>query len=135
MPTFEFAENQVKKFLTMPFSDLRKLDCEDCAEGVFVLEQFAFHLQRAVNREQERVRWATESIHKNIAGRLHQQKGFAFDERKLQAIRGDEAAEKLDAIRAEHQRRLDRISFVSNKVADVAKALTGLRQAKYGSRQ
>lgn len=134
LPKMEFGENQVKRFLTMPFSELKKLSCEDCAEGVFVLEQFSFHLQRAINREQAMVRWATESIHKNVAGRLHLQKGFAFDERKLQAIRGDDAAQALDVIRVEHQLKLDVISYTSNKVESVAKALTGLRQAKYGSR-
>lgn len=135
LPAFEFAENEVKRFLTLPFSALKKLDYEQCAEGVFVLEQFGFHLQRAVNREQSRIRWATESIDKMISGRLHQQPGFKFEERKLQAIRGDDAAQKLDAIRMEHQLKLDRILYVSNRVESVAKALTGLRQAKYGSRQ
>lgn len=114
---------------------LRKLSAVECAESAFVLGQYAHRLQQARNREQARVTWAEQSIRRLIASKVNNYKGVSFEERRLQAVKGDDAAQKLDAIRVKAQLRIDRVSFLADKANDLAKSLLSLKNAKQGVRE
>jgi hypothetical protein len=113
---------------------LKKFTAVECGEAAFVLRQFASHIQRSANREQARVTWAEESIKKIIAKTVNQYKGVSFEERKLQAVRDNDAASKLDAIRVRAKLRLERLAYMSSKIGDQAKSLESLQYAKRGER-
>jgi hypothetical protein len=85
-----------------------------------------------VNREQARVRWAEEAVKRIIANKLRGAGSTycSYEERKLLAIRNDDAALKVDGLRIKAQLRIDRISYMATRVENVAKALLDLQQTK-----
>lgn len=126
------VENEVGRLLDMAPEVLWKLSGTECGEAAFLLTRFAMHLQNAVNREQARVRWSEESVKKIIAPTVGQQKGYSYEERKMAAIRENDAATKIESLRVKAQLRIDRISYLSAKVESLAKALISLQQSKRG---
>lgn len=124
-----------RRWLAMPPSLLKKLSAVECGEGAYVLGQYAHRLQQACNREQGRLTWANESIKRVIAKVINNYKGVSFEERRLQAVRDNDAARALDAARVKAQLRLDRISYLSGKANDMAKTLLSLGNAKRGARE
>lgn len=127
--TLEANEQSVtNEVVNMAYSQLQKLSPRDCGEKAFVLQRYALHIQRAINREQTRVRWTEENIRALITPRLTQQRGTSFEERRLLAIREDDAAKKLDSIRVKAQLRIERLSFLTNRIDSMAKALLNIQQ-------
>ena len=123
-------ENEAKRILQIHPEVLKRMTRSECGEAAVVLIQFAFHLQRASNRQQSRIRWAEETVKKIIAPTLGQQKGYSYEERRIQAVRQDEAAQKTDDIRVKAQLRMERINYLSTKAEAMSKALTALQHSK-----
>ena len=121
-----------RRILSLSPSVLRKLTAIECVEAAFILGQYAHRLQQAVNREQARVDWAEESIKKIIARTINNYKGISYEERKMQAVRDNDAASKLDTIRVKAKLRIDRVSYLANKADNMIKALMSLKNAKSG---
>lgn len=105
---------------------------EECGEAAIILLFFSAHLQRAINKEMTRVRWADERIKRLIAHRLSFQKGYGFEERRLTAIQENGEAQKLEQIRVHALIRQDKIGFLANKVEALSKAFGWLQQSKRG---
>lgn len=127
------VESEVARLLALTPGQLSRLSAIECSEGAFLLCRFATHLQNALNREQARLRWAEECIRKIIAPHLAQQKGYSFEERKLLAVRDNDAASNIDTLRVKAQLRIERVSYLSNKVENMARSLMALAQSKRGS--
>lgn len=121
------VEKEATRLLNLPPSVLKKMSAGECGEAAFCLRQFARHLQRSINRELARVAWAEENIKAVIAKTVHQYRGASFEERKLQAVRENEAASALDKVRVHAKLRVERVSFLAAKVGDEAEALRGLQ--------
>lgn len=128
----EETENEVAKLLTMTPGDLREMDAVACAEAAVLLEEFAFHIQRAENRQKTRVNWANARIEKMIAPNLHKQPGYSHEERRAKAISQDDAAMATEQERLNAAVRLDRISYLSNRISTMAKRLAELASMKRG---
>ena len=133
MPPFP-VETPAREYMSLTREQLRAMSAVDCAEAAALLLDYAGHLQRALNREQARVTWARESVRKMVAPQLPQQKGGYFEERLLHAVRGNDAASKVDSLRVKAQLRVDRVSYLAESVRAKAKALTDLYYAKRGQR-
>lgn len=131
---FPEVEQEAQRLLTLSPAVLVKMTAVQCGEAAYCLRQFGFHLQRATNREQGRVSWAEESIKKAIAKSINQYKGVSFDERKMQAVRDNDAASKLDSIRVHAKLRLERVSHLAIRVSEMAKSLESLQFSKKGER-
>jgi hypothetical protein len=127
-------QSEATKLLEMEPSLLRKLTPEQAGEAAVILSVYAFHLQRAVNKEQSRVAWAEESIRKAITAQVGQQRGSSFEERKMLAVRGDDAASKLDRIRVQARLRVERLAFLARQAEAIVRSLLSLQQAKRGVR-
>ncbi len=108
------VENEVKRIFGWKPGDIRGLSATDCGEAASTLFMFAFQLRM-------------------IAPRINEYFGKSFEERKLKAITDDDAARKLDQIRLNAQLRIDRLSFYSNKLENLAKSLADLRYDKRGT--
>ena len=125
---------EARRILSIAPQNLRKMSALDTAEAAFVMGQYAHRLQQAINREQARVTWATQSILKIIGNKVKDYRGVSFEERRLQAVRDNDSAIRLEEIRVKAQLRIDRVSFLSGKANDLAKTLLSLKNAKQGVR-
>ena len=56
------SESEINQYLTMTRDEIEKLSPEDCAQISYRLAQFAFHIQRTINREIARSNWSEETI-------------------------------------------------------------------------
>lgn len=124
------VENESKRLLELTPSVLKSMTAPQCGEASYALQQFSFYLQKAVNKEQSRITWAEESIKRIISPILNQVTGISYDERRTKAICQNDAAQKLDKIRVEAQLRLSRISFLSQKVEMLAKAMMNVQMSR-----
>lgn len=126
------VEQEARAVLNMRPAELRKLTAVQCGEYAFLLRQFAAHVQRSCNRESARIRWADESIKKVIGKSVGQYRGVSFEERKIQAVADNDAAQKLDRIRVNSALRVERLNYMATKVGDMADALKSLQFSKKG---
>ncbi len=115
------AVNEATRLLAIEPAVILKMSKEEKEQASIILRLYSFHLQRLANREQAKVTQAKEGINKAIRGIVAGCKGYSFDERKLVAIAGNDAAQKYDQLRVQAQLKLDRLSYLSMKVMDVAR--------------
>jgi hypothetical protein len=114
---------------------VRKWTAQNCGEAAYCLRQFSFRLQQAFNRESARVKWCNESIDAIIAPILMEYRGYSFDERKVQAVRDNDAAKKFDELRVKASLRMERLLYLSTKVSEMAKTLEALQFSKRGQQE
>jgi hypothetical protein len=115
-------------------AEVRRLAPVDLGYAALALSQFAFRLQRAVNRELARVTWAAESVRSVIARTVAKYPGYSFEERRLQAVRDNDVATRLDQIRVRAQLRVDRLSYLSGRASDMARTLLSIKNSRQGDR-
>ena len=128
----EETENEVAELLTMTPGELRDMDAVACVEAAVILEEFALHIQRAENYQKTRVNWANARIEKMIAPNLHKQPGYSHEERRAKAISLDDAAMATEQERLNAALRIDRISYLCNRISTMAKRLAELASLKRG---
>lgn len=129
----ENTVNKATEILNTDFSSFRKTS-DECAESAVILAQYAFNLQRVINKEKSQLLWAEERINKIIAPRMKQQQAYNYAERKAGAISEDTVALRLLKIKVESELRLSRIESLyfciknlSDKYSELAKTLRGIR--------
>jgi len=88
-------EEELNLYFAMNRDHIEKLTPEDCAQISYRLGQFAFHIQRTINRELARYNWADESIKETIADDINNYKGYGYIEKSLQAIKHNEKPQPL----------------------------------------
>lgn len=118
------------KVLCLTPEQVQKLTPEECWEDAVILQQFAFFLQKAANREQSRMNWAKESVDKAIGPHLAQQTAYMYEERRLCAIRNNDAAEKYEQIRVQAKVRLDRVAYLATRADALARTLMVKQQRR-----
>lgn len=116
-------ENEVTKLFGMTTEDIRAMSRDEQAEAVVLLEDYQIYLQRVMNREQARIDWCNNFIDRVIAKRIMTYKGYSVDERRMQAIRDNDAATKAHEHLTNFRARLTRISFLPNRVDALARSL------------
>lgn len=122
--------NENESLLAVSLSRAKNLTPRECGEYAVALQRYATYLQKLINKEQSRVTWAEESIKKIIAPRLQQQRGSSYEERKMSAIRENDAAQKLDRIRVNAQIRINRLGFLPTRIDAIARALGNMQQRR-----
>jgi hypothetical protein len=133
MPVYSevaFQEIELQEYLTMNRDAIEKLSPEDCAQISMRLSQFAFHIQRTINREQARHNWAEETTKEVIANELNNYKGYGYLEKSYQAINGNEKAASLNKIKKYAKQRIDRLSFLANNVKNLSDILLSIQRTK-----
>lgn len=125
--------NLATDILNTDFSSFTKTP-DECAECSVILAQYAFNLQRVINKDKSQLLWADERIMKIIAPRLKMQQAYNFNERKTCAIAEDVVATRLLKLKIESELRLTRIESLyfcvknlSDKYSELAKSLRGIR--------
>lgn len=126
------VENEARRLLTLTPASLRGMTAIQCGEGAFTLLQFAFFLQKASNREQSRIKACERGRDFAALRGVDQVSGYGFEERMKKAVQQNDAATRLDGIRHDASLRKDRISFLDDKVKEMAHALMALQSTKRG---
>lgn len=126
------VEAEAKRILNLEPSVLNKMSATECGESAFCLRQYSWYLQRSLNKERTNMKWAEESTKRTIAATIHNYRGVSYEERKMQAVKDNDVASNLDTLRIKAQLKIDRISFLADKIGDMAKSLESLQFTKRG---
>lgn len=125
-----FAESELNSYFTMSRDMVEKLTPEDCAQISYRLAQYAFFIQRTLNREIARHNWAEESIKESIADEINNYKGYGFLEKSLQAIKHNDKATSLNKIKKYAQQRMDRLSYLANSIKNLSDIILAVQRTK-----
>jgi len=126
------GESDVGIYLNMNQDLLRKFSPDDCADGAYLLTQEALYVQHEINKYQAQADWAKSRIDKEISGQLDQygSRFATFETRKVLAIKNNSYAAELQGIVDRAQRIIARLSYLPNKLHDLAKVLLDYRHTK-----
>jgi flagellar biosynthesis chaperone FliJ len=125
-----FTEDELGQYLNMGRDSIEKLGPEDCAQISYRLAQYAFFLQRTLNREIARHNWAEENIKETIADEINNYKGYGYMEKSLQAIKHNEKASSLNKIKRYAQQRMDRLSYLAGSIKNMSDILLSIQRTK-----
>ncbi|NBT07572.1 MAG: hypothetical protein EBS98_02100 [Chitinophagia bacterium] len=125
-----FTDSELNIYFTMNRDAIEKLSPEDCAQISYRLAQYAFFLQRTLNREIARHNWAEENIKETIADEINNYKGYGFMEKSLQAIKHNDKAVSLNKIKKYAQQRMDRLSYLANSVKNLSDIMLSVQRTK-----
>jgi hypothetical protein len=124
------SESELNSYFTMNRDDLEKLSPEDCAQISYRLSQFAFHVQRTLNREIARYNWADETLKEIVADEINNYKGYGYVEKFYQAVKHNEKASSISSIKKYAKQRIDRLSYISNTIKNLADMLLNIQKTK-----
>jgi len=125
-----FTGEELNGYFYMDRSQIEKLTPEDCAQISYRLGQFAFHIQRTINRELARYYWAEETIKETIADEINNYKGYGFIEKSLQAIKHNDKATSLNKIKKYAKQRSDRLGYIANNIKNLSDILLSIQRIK-----
>lgn len=133
--TTALPESELNSYLVMDRQQIEKLSPEDCAQISYRLSQFAFHIQRTLNREIARHNWADETTKECIADDINNYKGYGYIEKAYQAIKHNDKASGLNKIKKYAKQRMDRLSYLSNNIKNLSDIILSIQRTKaqYGS--
>jgi hypothetical protein len=134
----EYSQNvinneEINKYTSMTRDEIEKLNPEDCAQISYRLSQFAFYLQRSLNRELARYNWAEENIKEVIADEINNYKGYGYIEKSLQAIKHNEKASGLNNIKKYAKQRSDRLQYLANSIKNLSDVMLSIQKTKVKS--
>lgn len=124
------TQSNIGSILEMSREELSSLSGIDCGEYAFSLDQFAFQIQRAFNRERAKQTWCEEQIARVIAPIIQDMRGYSYDERRRQAVDQNEAAQQYDKLRVESKLKCERLDWLANRVSSMSKTLLSIQQKK-----
>lgn len=125
-----FPEGELNQYLTMSRDELEKTTPEVCGEMAYRLGQFAFHVQRSINREVSRMNWADESIKETISEEINTYKGYGYVEKAYQAIKNNDKASALQKIKKYAKQRSDRLQYLANSIKHLSDILLSIQKSK-----
>jgi hypothetical protein len=123
-------EAELQEYLVMSRDVIEKLQPEDCMQIAYRLGQFAFHIQRTINREIARYNWADETIKEVIADDINNYKGYGYIEKSMQAIKHNEKANALNKIKKYAKQRSDRLSYIANSIKNLSDIILTIARTK-----
>ena len=125
-----FDEAELNTYFFMSRDAIEKQTPEDCAQISYRLAQYAFFLQRTINREIARYNWAEETVKETIADEINNYKGYGFIEKSIQAIKHNDKASALNKIKKYAKQRSDRLSYLANSVKNLSDIMLSVQKTK-----
>lgn len=123
-------ETELNQYLTMSRDILEKLTTEDCGQIAYRLGQFAFHVQRTLNREIARINWSEETLKEVIADDINNYKGYGYVEKSSQAIKHNDRAASLNKIKKFAKQRADRLTYLATSIKNLSDILISIQKSK-----
>lgn len=121
---------ELERLIIMNRNELEGMDSASCGYIAYRLAQFAFHIQRAQNREVARISWAENEIELTIATELQSYNGYGYKEKASQAIKGNSHASILNKIKVYAQQRADRLSYQATGLKNLADIMRSIQMNK-----
>jgi hypothetical protein len=128
--TSSIEEAEFNRYLNMSRDEIEKLTPEDCGAIALRLNQFSFHTQRTINREQSRYDWSEDTIKNIIADEINNYKGYGYVEKAAQAIKHNDRAQSLEKIKKYAKQRINRLSYLANSINNMANTLINIQKLK-----
>jgi hypothetical protein len=97
---------------------------------VYLLQQYCFHLQRLINREHARHNWAEAWLQRLGGEKVGDYQGYSYQERLSKAISEYDYLQKLFSIKLQTKERIDRLSFLPNRLNELAGSLIEMSKAR-----
>ena len=123
-------ETELNTYLTMSRDALEKMTVDDCGQISYRLAQFAFHVQRTLNRELARYNWAEDTIKETIADEINNYKGYGYVEKSSQAIKHNDRASSLQKIKKYAKQRADRLTYLASSIKNLSDILIAIQKSK-----
>ena len=125
----------VNDSMNLDANQLKQMTAEECSEMAYQILQYCAYLQRKINFEDSIINWANSKLELVIADKVQAYGGsgksfITYDEKRMSAIKGDEAAQRLYIIKVAAENRLKRISFLPKRLEAMANVLTDLQYTK-----
>jgi hypothetical protein len=124
------SSQEINQYTSMTRDEIEKLNPEDCAQISYRLSQFAFYLQRTLNREIARFNWSDESMKEVIADEINNYKGYGYIEKSTQAIKHNEKANTLNSIKKYAKQRSDRLQYLANNIKNLSDIMLSIQKSK-----
>lgn len=130
-------ETEINGYFTMGRNEIDQLSPLSCNEISIRLHQFAFYIQRQFNAEQSRYDWSIAEINRYSADKLENVGGqYSKYETKIYLLSTqDEYLDKLVKIRNYAQQRLDRLTYLSSSVKNLADCFSNCSRTKIAMRE
>lgn len=123
--TEEF-DNEAGKYLNLSRTQIEKLTYDECVTGVTLLAGLSFHIQRALNRENARIKWANAEIRQEISGTESNYRG-SWESQFYQAAMANDYTRAVLKIRNYAEQRAERLSFIAKSIDNIAAALRNVQ--------
>lgn len=124
------VESEATRLLKLEPAQLRLLTAAECGENAFVLEQFAFFLQRAINREQVRLHRAEAVLRQLLPHLLQTRREYMLEEKKMMAISESSQCREWECHRMTAQLRLDSLLYLANRISNLANLFINIQQTR-----
>ena len=121
--------DEYEHYVTMDPDTIKGLSIEQCATISLRLVQYAFYLQRCINRDKARIKGLRHSITKSIAASV-QNYGGRWEFQEQQAIADNDFARKNHEILSQLEQRTERIIETQNSMKSLADKFKDLQFAK-----
>ena len=132
LPEFSvFDVSEVSQYFQMTIEQLNNLTHIDCANASYLLAQYAFYIQRLVNRESARLRWATDQTTKLICDKIDNYSVYTKYDCKIALIaKENEAVNRLQAVVSYTSQTIERLNFLSNSIKNMSDIMSNIQKVK-----
>lgn len=127
---FSSQSDELKTYLTMPITQLERLDSVQCGEISYRLSQYAFYIQKVTNRYKVYIKSLNFKINNIISPNISNYKSLSWEMAKAAAIRNDSAAYELSKKLNLCEQGLDSLDGMATKLKELSETLRSLQYAK-----
>ena len=122
-------------FLEMTTKDREKLTCEECADVVIILAQYAAYVGRAAQRMESEALLLKDHIVRELGDSVAEQKAYSPEERRTLALSLNDECYELDGERLAASIKAKRLYGYADRIDKVAKAYETLSYSRKRNRQ
>lgn len=125
----------VNETMELKAEQLSHMTAEQCGERAFQLLQYCTFLQRKINFEDSIINWANSKMELVIADKVSKYGGVGktfinYDEKRMAAIKDDDAAHRLYILKVAAENRLKRLNYLPRRIEAMANSLIELQLTK-----
>lgn len=126
----KIVPNPIEEYLNMPREQMRRLTHPECREIALCLTQYALFIQRCYNEKMNEYNFVKTELDRTIVSDMQQYQAPTTDERRLLAIRNNEAARKLESQKNLYFYEANQIANLAGLIKEMAKAYDQLGWSK-----
>jgi hypothetical protein len=125
------TEDELQEFLTWDRKIVEGMSPDQCAGVAYRLAQYSFYLQRELNREEARMKWAKSQLEDTIATELGQYNQYMKHETKVSMIcRENSYAKVIRQIQNKAESRVTRLTYLSAGIRNLSDTMIAVQRTK-----